>query len=164
MTTAHGTVIMIKMPTRILILGLPGSGKTTLAALLVAGLVPNVLWLNADVVREQYNDWDFSHQGRIRQSLRMRELADASKKDFVVCDFVAPLIEMRTNLDAHWIIWMDTIKEGRFEDTNRTFVPPTNYDFRVKEKDAGSWAKIIGAYIANNPKNAAFNEHLIVDK
>jgi adenylylsulfate kinase len=155
---------MSKIPARILILGLPGSGKTTLAALLAAEFSPNVLWLNADAVREQYDDWDFSHAGRMRQSLRMRQLADACEKDYVVCDFVAPLVEMRTNFDAHWTIWMDTIKEGRFEDTNRVFVPPTNYDFRVKEKDAESWAKIIGAYIANNPKNVAFNEHLIVDK
>ena len=145
-------------------MGLPGSGKTTLAADLAAGFFPDVLWLNADVVRAQYDDWDFSHEGRIRQSLRMRELSDDSKTNFVICDFVAPLIEMRLNFAAHWTIWMDTIKEGRFEDTNRAFVPPTNYDFRVKEKDAESWAKIIGAYIANNPKNVAFNEHLIVDK
>jgi adenylylsulfate kinase len=140
------------MATRILIMGLPGSGKSTLAAMLASGFFPDVLWLNADAVREEYNDWDFSHEGRIRQSLRMRELADACKKDYIVCDFVAPLIEMRDNLDAHWTIWMDTIKEGRFEDTNRAFVPPTKYDFRVKEKNAEHWADVIVSYIKNNPK------------
>jgi adenylylsulfate kinase len=133
-------------------MGLPGSGKTTLAADLAAGFFPHALWLNADAVREQYEDWDFSHEGRIRQSFRMRELADNSEKDYVVCDFVAPLPDMRDNFAAHWTIWMDTIKEGRFEDTNRAFVPPTKYDFRVKEPDAKHWAYVIGSYIKNNPK------------
>ena len=145
-------------------MGLPGSGKTTLATLLAAGFFPDVLWLNADAVREKYDDWDFSHEGRIRQSLRMRELANDSKKDYVVCDFVAPLTEMRDNFDAHWTIWMDTIKEGRFEDTNRAFVPPKKYDFRVKEQDAERWAAIIGDYIINNPRNAVLATDLTTNK
>ena len=147
-------------------MGLPGSGKTTFSQDLVKKLMISrtVKWFNADAVRELYNDWDFSPEGRHRQVERMRDLAEESNADFAICDFVCPTDDLRDVFDADIVIWMDTIKEGRFEDTNRAFVPPTNYDFRVKEKDAESWAKIIGAYIANNPKNVAFNEHLIVDK
>ena len=100
---------------RILIMGLPGAGKTYLAQHVLEHLQNNrktVMWLNADDVRKKYNDWDFSHEGRIRQSLRMRELADSYDVDYVICDFVAPLVEMRNNFKADWTIWMDTIDAG----------------------------------------------------
>jgi len=133
------------MAIRILIMGLPGAGKTTLANKLTENLSfeKKVSWLNADLVREQYNDWDFSIEGRIRQSIRMRNLADSSDADYVICDFVAPLIEMRDNFSADWTIWLDTIDKSRFEDTNKAFIAPVIYNFRISEKDAIKWSKII---------------------
>lgn len=131
-------------------MGLPGSGKTTLAGALLKRLENRgniVRWFNADDVRGIYNDWDFSESGRIRQSIRMRELAEKVESDYVICDFVAPLAEMRVNFNADWTIWVDTISEGRFEDTNKVFVNPDVYDFRVTEQDCEKWADIICSFI-----------------
>jgi hypothetical protein len=155
-------------------MGLPGSGKTFLATALKKYLENNsdfynvpaeslygsratVTWFNADDVRKRYNDWVFSSEGRIRQSHRMRELADASLDDFVICDFVAPLVEMRNNFKADWTVWVDTIEAGRFEDTNRAFVPPDVYDFRVIEQNADHWAEFIGAHILENRRRPTFD-------
>ena len=128
-------------------MGLPGSGKTTLATALQDKLGPTCLWLNADTVREKYNDWDFSLTGRLRQAQRMRDLAEelASElnKDYVICDFVAPLKEMRTIFSADITIWVDTIEEGRFDDTNKLFESPDVYNIRVTEQDAEKWANVI---------------------
>jgi adenylylsulfate kinase len=138
------------MTKRILIMGLPGSGKTTLANSLTAELMianKSVKWINADDVRKQYNDWDFSHEGRVRQAGRMKILTGLSLAEFAICDFVAPLPEQRELFDATWTIWVDTIKEGRFEDTNRAFIAPEKYDFRVTEQNSQHWAKIIVAEI-----------------
>lgn len=138
------------MAKRILIMGLPGSGKTTLATALVNKLDPRCLWLNADAIRKQYNDWDFSLEGRLRQAQRMRELADSLSdelnKDYVICDFVAPLEQMRSIFDADLTIWLDTISAGRFEDTNKIFeMPDVNNAscIHVVEQDAVKWAEII---------------------
>ena len=131
---------------KILIMGLPGSGKTTLAQHLSDKLRDSgktVTWLNADDIREHYNDWDFSTEGRIRQSKRMSDLADASELEYVICDFVAPLPEMRTNFNADFTIWVDTIIESRFADTNKAFVVPTHYNARVTEQNAQKWTEII---------------------
>ena len=118
---------------KILIMGLPGSGKTTLAKSF-AGLLGGV-WINADQVRQQYNDWDFSPKGRIRQSQRMRYLADgvvlAGK--VAVADFVCPTEQARSEFNADYVIWMDTITESRFKDTNAIFENPTKYNYHVKE-------------------------------
>ena len=116
-----------------------------------------VAWLNADEVRRHYNDWDFTTEGRIRQSLRMRELADESNCDFCIVDFVAPLTEMRNNFRADWTIWIDTIDRGRFEDTNKMFVPPEIYDFRITEQRAEYWAEFVGEHIVNNRRRPQFD-------
>jgi adenylylsulfate kinase len=123
----------MEMTKRILIMGLPGSGKSTLAepfARLVGGV-----WLNADAVRAEYNDWDFSPEGRIRQAQRMRYLADGVVKAgrIAVADFVCPTEAARAGFAADYVVWMDTIQEGRFEDTNRMFEKPSRVDYHVSQ-------------------------------
>ena len=121
-------------------MGLPGSGKTTLANELAPLL--NAKRLNADEVRKEANDWDFSEEGRKRQSKRMADFAIRlrSEGNFVVADFVCPTPEARKLFPADYVIWVDTIKEGRFDDTNKMFVNPEKYDFHVTTQDAKSWA------------------------
>jgi len=118
---------------KILIMGLPGSGKTYLAERLQPLL--EAAWYNADKVRGMAGDWDFSDDGRTRQSLRMKTLADFEvfHNRFVICDFVCPTEETRNIFDPDVVIWLDTIKEGRYEDTNKIFEEPSNYDYRIKE-------------------------------
>ena len=114
-------------------MGLPGSGKTTLAEKLHRRLAP-CKWYNADDIRKSCNDWDFSAAGRIRQAERMRGLAQDSLAygfTHIICDFVAPTKEIRNIFSADFTIWMDTIEHGRFEDTNKLFEPPTEYDIRI---------------------------------
>jgi len=150
---------------KILVMGLPGSGKTFLSKALVSFLNTwrtegegySVAWFNADDVRKKYNDWDFSKEGRIRQSLRMSDLAESAGCDFVIADFVAPIPEMRYNFKADWVVWMDTIDQGRFEDTNKMFVPPDVYDFRITEQNAEKWAEFIGQHILENRRRPTFN-------
>jgi len=128
------------MSKKILIMGLPGSGKTTLAEKLVTLLKAE--WLNADRVREEYNDWDFSKEGRLRQAKRMADKAQLFKMNNknVVVDFVCPTPETRKEFNADYVIWLDTIKESRFKDTDKIFIEPKKYDFRVPTKDAEKWA------------------------
>ncbi len=124
-------------------MGLPGSGKTTLAEQL-APLV-NAKRLNADEVRKEANDWDFSEEGRKRQAKRMADFALKLKEEgnFVVADFICPTPEARALFPADFIIWVDTIKEGRFDDTNKMFVNPDKFDYHVTTQDAKNWASII---------------------
>jgi len=155
-------------------MGLPGAGKTYFATALkqylenfsdfyhmqaesLVGSKATVEWFNADDVRKRFSDWDFSQDGRIRQSHRMRELADKSWADFVIADFVAPMVEMRHNFKADWTIWMDTIDAGRFEDTNRMFVPPELYDFRITEQNAERWAEFVGEHILESRRRPVFD-------
>ena len=169
------------MTQRILVMGLPGSGKTFLATALKKYLeehssvhtmplermltlehrplayTSTVDWFNADEIRKRFNDWDFSNEGRIRQSLRMFDFAMQCTGDFVICDFVAPLVEMRNNFKADWTIWVDTIEAGRFDDTNKAFIPPEVYDFRVIEQNADKWAEFIGDHILNNRRRPVFD-------
>jgi len=148
------------MTKRILIMGLPGAGKTTLAQALKDQLKQcgyTVEWFNADEVREKFNDWDFSFEGRLRQSQRMKELSEVSIADYAICDFVAPIPAMRDIFSADWTIWMDTIQSGRFEDTNRTFTPPTQYDFRITEQNAEHWSVYVADRIVNNKRRPTFD-------
>jgi len=162
-------------------MGLPGSGKTYFAERLKKYLETNsnvnnmplqrmaeyevaptyweakVDWFNADEIRKRYNDWDFSKEGRIRQSLRMFDFAIKCTGDFVICDFVAPLPEMRHNFKADWTIWIDTIDQGRYDDTNKAFVPPEVYDFRITEQNAEKWAEFVGDHILENRRRPEFN-------
>jgi len=166
---------------RILVMGLPGAGKTYFAERLKKYLEDNssidtmpvsrmteyevaprtynskVDWFNADDVRRQFNDWDFSKEGRIRQSLRMLEFAIKCTGDFVICDFVAPLPEMRNNFKADWTIWIDTIEKGRYEDTNKAFTPPDVYDFRITEQNAEKWVEFVGDHILYNKRRPTFD-------
>ena len=121
-------------------MGLPGSGKTTLAEELSPLL--NAKRLNADEVRKEANDWDFSEEGRTRQAKRMADFALKLKEDgnFVVADFVCPTPAARALFPADFIIWVDTIKEGRFDDTNKMFIKPDKYNFQVTTQDAKNWA------------------------
>ncbi len=148
------------MTKRILIMGLPGAGKTTLAAELRTRLWAEgrtVSWLNADEIRKQFDDWDFSPAGRVRQSKRMRDLADSSNNDYVIADFVAPLPEMRNNFKADWTVWVDTIREGRYADTNAMFDEPEVYDFRIIEQNAEKWADFISLHILDDRRRPTFN-------
>ena len=127
----------------ILIMGLPGAGKTTLANEL-AKLI-ECKRLNADEIRKAANDWDFSEEGRKRQANRMFDEALKIKKEGnnVIADFICPTPEARKLFPADYIIWVDTIKEGRFEDTNQMFVKPEKFDFHVTTQDAKLWASKI---------------------
>jgi adenylylsulfate kinase len=133
---------------KILIMGLPGSGKTTLAKTLHDLLLFNrydSCWLNADKVREQFNDWDFSDQGRERQAIRMMSLANLKGQydDIIICDFVCPLQKYRNIFDPDILVYMNTIDKSRYEDTNSIFEPPIKPDLEVLKLDSHLYAKII---------------------
>ena len=124
-------------------MGLPGAGKTSLAKLLVPMF--NAVSLNEYEVRKEANDWDFSEMGRSIQTNRMKRLADEAIQNNrnVIADFVCPTEHTREDFNADYIIWMDTIKESKFEDTNKMFEQPKNFDFKVTHKDAMMWAYLI---------------------
>ena len=128
-------------------MGLPGSGKTTLANEL-AKLIKSKR-LNADEVRKAANDWDFSEEGRTRQAKRMADFAKKMKNegDYVIADFICPTPEARSLFPADYIVWVDTIKSGRFDDTNKMFVKPEKYDCHVTTQDAKVWAPKIAKEI-----------------
>lgn len=117
---------------KILVFGLPGAGKTWLAERLQKH-IPNCAWFNADRIREMADDWDFTPEGRLRQATRMRNIADYEKENgrWVISDFVCPTQHTRDMFDADISIWVDTISEGRFEDTNKMFEIPAMFDYHV---------------------------------
>jgi len=131
----------------ILIMGLPGAGKTTLANEL--NKLIESKRLNADEIRRAANDWDFSEEGRTRQSKRMSEAALKLKSEGnnVIADFICPTPEARSLFPADCTIWVDTIKKGRFDDTNAMFVKPEKFDFHVTTQDAKVWAPKIAKEI-----------------
>ena len=133
---------------KILIMGLSGSGKTFLSKLLQKEL--SCAWYNADNLREMANDWDFSNEGRKRQSLRMRALADFEKENdrTVICDFICPTREARQIFDADFCIWMDTIKESNYKDTDKIFEKPVKFDLKISKWDEYSPLQI-ASFIKN---------------
>ena len=134
---------------KILVMGLPGSGKTYLAERMQPIL--KAAWYNADIVREMANDWDFSPEGRIRQSLRMKNLADFEKNQgrIVICDFVCPTHETKENFSPDITVWMNTITSGRYEDTNKMFEEPKNVEYVVTEMNDNNH-EIISTNILKN--------------
>ena len=134
---------------KILVMGLPGSGKTYLAERMQPLL--KAAWYNADIVREMANDWDFSPEGRIRQSLRMKNLADFEKNQgrIVICDFVCPTHETKENFNPDITVWMNTITSGRYEDTNKMFEKPKNVEYVVTEMNDNNH-EIISTNILKN--------------
>jgi adenylylsulfate kinase len=115
---------------KILIMGLPGSGKTTLASKIKEKL--NADWINADQIRKKYNDWDFSRSGVLRQAKRMSVEADKFKKEFVIADFICPFEEGRKFFNPDYIIWVDTIEKGKLPTFDFSFEKPKKYNFRLK--------------------------------
>ena len=138
------------LPKKILVMGLPGSGKTRLSAELKK-IIP-IIHLNADEIRKHFNDWDFSTEGRIRQADRMKRFSDYIylEKISPLADFVCPLDETRKILKPDIIIWMDTEKKGRFENTNKIFQKPKKFHFRIKTKNAKYWSNYIKERMINN--------------
>ena len=121
-------------------MGLPGAGKTTLADELAPMI--NAKRLNADQVRKAAKDWDFSAEGRKRQAKRMADFALKLKSEGnnVIADFICPTPEARKLFPADYVVWVDTIKAGRFDDTNQMFVKPDKYNYHVTSQDAKTWA------------------------
>ena len=135
------------MAKSILVMGLPGSGKSTLANKLFQKLA-SAAHFNADKVREMFNDWDFSDEGRKRQAERMKSLAEESKAQWAILDFVCPKKEYRDIVKPDILVWMDTIDGGRFADTNKAFEPPVSEvgviaDYHFTEFESDTYAQQI---------------------
>jgi len=163
---------------KILICGLPGSGKTWLAERL-NNHIDDSSWFNADIIRKKNNDWDFSPEGRKRQARRMKSLADTASVggEIAICDFVAPTKDIRETFNPDYLIWLDTVKEGRvvsekkdelkdanelpfdidtlekskvFQDTNNVFEPPLNAHKIIKSFLTDKEIKLLAEEIVPN--------------
>lgn len=130
---------------KILIMGLPGAGKTTLAKLLVPRL--NAVHFNADAVRANVNrDLGFTFEDRVEQARRMGWLCDrvVEAGTYAVADFICPTAETRQAFGDAFIVWVDRIKKSRFSDTNALFEPPQHWDIRVEPEGSPTyWAERI---------------------
>lgn len=120
----------------ILVMGLPGSGKTTFSKQLVDSLNQaniKTTYLNNDAVRTEFEDWDFSLEGRNRQAARMKNLAvEANKQQAVaVCDFICPTKQAQSLFKNDVIVFVDTIKQGRYNDTNTIFERPLDFTYHI---------------------------------
>jgi hypothetical protein len=128
---------------KILIMGLPGAGKTTLTTALAPLL--NAVVFNADAVRANlWPDLGFSHEDRIEHARRMGWMCDrvVEAGGTAIADFICPTEETRSAFGRAFTIWVDRISAGRFEDTNRLFSAPAHPDFRVGRKGtAPYWAE-----------------------
>ena len=133
---------------KILIMGLPGAGKTYLAKEIYREL--NAVWINGDSIRKKYKDWDFTKTGRIRQAKRLNKISNEyiQKRKNVVVDFICPNKDSFKNFKADFIVWVDTIKKGRhirkhLDDINPIFKKPEKFNLRVTSKDAKLWKLIV---------------------
>lgn len=133
----------------ILVMGLPTSGKSTLSSELCQELKlknKKVVWLNADKLRSTHDDWDFTEEGRTRQAKRMHmytRVFELDKPDFIICDMVCALESQREMIYPDYMVWVDTVKQSPYENTNKAFEPVTDYDYRVDRKDSEFYAKDI---------------------
>ena len=141
---------------KLLVMGLPGSGKTTLSKLLARRLV--AVHFNADEIRANVNkDLGFSVADRIEQARRMGWLCDqvVNSNTYAIADFICPTTETRAAFGPAYVIWVDRIQRSAYEDTNAMFVPPEEYDVRVTAEGASEyWANKIADAIrpAFDPK------------
>ena len=144
---------------KILVMGLPGAGKTYLAEKSKAKL--SCAYYNADSVRRFSNDFDFSLKGRLLQAERMRKLAVAEleKSSMVICDFICPTRRTREIFKPDMLIWLDTVKKSQYNDTNEMFEPPekSECDYIIKVKNGDYFSTVIARYILNGEFNAHSN-------
>lgn len=136
--------IIFDMKRKVLIMGLPGSGKTTLAEILVQKL--NAAWFNADAVRQDiYGELGFSHADRLEHAKRMGKLCKWASMNggYAVADFVCPTKETREAFDPDFLIWVNRIEEGRYADTNKMFEQPEEYDIKLEEGTPEEWCEAV---------------------
>ena len=133
---------------KILVFCLPGAGKTWLAERLQKH-IPNCAWFNADRIREMDDDWDFTPEGRLRQATRMKNIADfeSANDRYVLSDFVCPTQHTRDIFKADITVWVDTISEGRFDDTNKMFEVPMDFNYHVNHWYSDDEIKALAEHI-----------------